>query len=85
MNGTSRMNQRIETINELLELLAALLTTVRRLPPGPERHAALKQVGLFQVRLDTLAAQVPARDSLEQAAPAAVGCRGGLGIAAPSE
>jgi hypothetical protein len=80
------MNQRIETINELSELIAALLTTVRRLPPGPERHAALKQVGLFQVRLDTLAAQVPARDSLvEQAAPAAVGCRGGLGIAAPSE
>jgi hypothetical protein len=47
------MNQRIETINELSELIAALLTTVRRLPPGPERHAALKQVGLFQVRLDT--------------------------------
>jgi hypothetical protein len=59
MNGTSRMNQTIETINELSELIAALLTTVRRLPPGPERHAALKQVGLFQVRLNTLAAQIP--------------------------
>jgi hypothetical protein len=56
------MNQRIETINELSELIAALLTTVRRLPPGPERHAALKQVGLFQVRLNTLAAQIPARE-----------------------
>ena len=56
MNGPSRMKQRIETINELSELIAALLTTVRRLPPGPERHEALKQVGLFQVRLNTLAA-----------------------------
>jgi hypothetical protein len=53
------MNQRIETINELSELIAALLNTVRRLPPGPERQAALKQVGLFQVRLNTLAAQLP--------------------------
>jgi hypothetical protein len=40
------------TINELSELVAALLVSVRRLPPGPERYAALKQVGLFQVRLD---------------------------------
>lgn len=55
MNGMSQMTQRIETINELRELIEALLTTVRRLLPGPERHAALKQVGLFQVRLDTLA------------------------------
>ena len=39
------------TINELSKLLAALLVSVRRLPPGPERYAALKQVGLFQVRL----------------------------------
>jgi len=56
------MNQRIETINELSELIVALLTTVRRLPPGRERHAALKQIGLFQVRLNTLAAQIPARE-----------------------
>jgi hypothetical protein len=58
MNGTSRMNQKIETIKELSQLMAALLATIRRLPPGPERHAALKQVGLFQVRLDTLTAQI---------------------------
>jgi len=62
------MSQRIETIKELSELLEALLTTVRRLPPGPERHAALKQVGLFQVRLDTLAVQIMSRR--EPAAPA---------------
>ena len=54
------MGQRIETksaaIKELSELIAALLESIRRLPPGPERHAALKQIGIFQVRLDALAA-----------------------------
>jgi len=60
------MSQTTETnsaaINELSELIAALLTTVRRLPAGPERYAALRQIGLFQVRLDTLAAQIPGRE-----------------------
>lgn len=60
------MSQSTETnsaaINELSELIAALLNTVCRLPPGPERHAAFKQVGLFQVQLDTLAAQIPGRE-----------------------
>jgi hypothetical protein len=50
------MSERIERIKELSELIAALMAAVRRMPPGPERHAALKQVGIFQVRLDTLAA-----------------------------
>jgi hypothetical protein len=43
-----------EAIRELSELSASLLASVRRLPPGPERHAALKQLGLFQVRLHTI-------------------------------
>jgi hypothetical protein len=50
------MSQRIETIKELSELIAGVLATVRRMPPGPERYAALKQIGIFQVRLDTLSA-----------------------------
>ena len=60
------MNQRIEMIKELSELLGTLWSTVRRLPPGPERHAALKQVGLFQVRLDTLEAQSEPGSPAEQ-------------------
>jgi hypothetical protein len=44
-------------INELSELVASLLASVRKLPPGPERHAALIQIGLFQVRLDSIEAQ----------------------------
>jgi hypothetical protein len=60
MNGTSGMRRRPETdvvINELSDLIASLLASARRLPPGPERHAALKQIGLFQIRLDSIEAQ----------------------------
>jgi hypothetical protein len=42
-------------LEELSELITALLISVRSLPPGPERYAALKQIGLFQVRLDKIA------------------------------
>jgi len=39
---------------ELSDLLKVLLDSARKLPPGPARHAALKQIGKFQVRLSTL-------------------------------
>jgi hypothetical protein len=55
------MSQRIEThgeaIKELSQLISALLAAARSLPPGPERQAALKQIGMFQVKLDRLAAR----------------------------
>lgn len=41
-------------MKELLQSVAALKKSVRQLPPGPERHAALKEVGMFQVRTDAL-------------------------------
>jgi hypothetical protein len=57
----SLMSQKTKTnraaIKELSEQIAVLLAAVRGLPPGPERYAALKQVGSFQVQLDALAAQ----------------------------
>jgi hypothetical protein len=61
MNGPSGMRRRPEAnaaaIEELSELITFLLASARRLPPGPERHAAMKQIGSFQVRLDTIEAQ----------------------------
>jgi hypothetical protein len=53
------MNQRkAETVNrdlkELSGLLKTLLDSARKLPPGPARYAALKQIGKFQVRLSAL-------------------------------
>lgn len=39
---------------ELSDLLKILLDSARKLPPGPARYAALKQIGKFQVRLSAL-------------------------------
>ena len=51
------MGQRIETksaaIKELSELIAALLESIRRLPPGQERHAALKELHEAGLQLET--------------------------------
>jgi hypothetical protein len=54
-NQSTKANR--NAISELSELIATLLTSVRAMPAGPERHDALKQIGLFQVQLDALAAQ----------------------------
>jgi hypothetical protein len=54
MDQTTKPNCKV--VEELSEFITALLISVRRLPPGPERYDALKQIGLFQVRLDKIAA-----------------------------
>jgi len=41
-------------IAELLELLATLKASVRQLSPGPQRQAALKELGAFQMKIDAL-------------------------------
>jgi|GraSoiStandDraft_55_1057291.scaffolds.fasta_scaffold426404_1 hypothetical protein len=42
-------------MQDLEDMLAKLLESARQLPSGPERHAALKQIGVFRVRLDSIA------------------------------
>ena len=41
-------------IHELLQLLINILETIRRLPQGPERIAALAQIKDFQSRLSAI-------------------------------
>jgi hypothetical protein len=41
-------------LKELEEMAAKLLATVRKLPPGPERHGLLKEIGRFRARITGL-------------------------------
>jgi hypothetical protein len=41
----------------LEEMATKLLETARRLPPGSERHDALKEIGTFRVRIAALKAK----------------------------
>ena len=45
----------IEAMHGLEAMLAKLQDTARQLPPGPDRHEALKQIGLMRQRLDAIA------------------------------
>jgi hypothetical protein len=48
-----------------LEVLAAqLLESARKLPPGPDRHDLLKQIGTFRIKLAAIAAK---REQLQSA------------------
>jgi hypothetical protein len=51
-------------MRDLEETLAKLLETVRHLPPGPERHDLLKQIGTFRTKLDAIIAK---REQLQAA------------------
>jgi|SRR5581483_7199785 len=44
----------IDAMDELHTMLAKLLETARKLPPGPDRHEALKEIGLMRRRLDAM-------------------------------
>jgi hypothetical protein len=42
---------------DLENRLAKLLGAVRRLPPGPERHELLKEIGCFRLQIDAIIAE----------------------------
>jgi hypothetical protein len=42
------------TLQELHELAAKLLATARKLPPGQDRHNALREVGKFRLKITNL-------------------------------
>jgi hypothetical protein len=42
---------------DLEDRLAKLLETVHRLPPGPERHEFLKEIGRFRIKMDAILAR----------------------------
>jgi hypothetical protein len=44
-------------MQDLEEMVTGLLETARRLPPGSERHDALKEIGTFRVRIAALKAK----------------------------
>lgn len=46
---------------EFEDRLAKLLETVRRLPPGPERHEFLGEIGRFQMMIDAIIAKQQSR------------------------
>jgi hypothetical protein len=41
-------------LQELREMAAKLLATARELPPGQDRHNALREVGKFRARIAAL-------------------------------
>jgi hypothetical protein len=47
----------------LEEDLAKLLVTVRRLPPGTERHEALKQIGRLRLKIDAIISEQQQKQS----------------------
>ena len=44
-------------MRDLEEKLAKMLTTIRQLPPGPERHELLKEIGRFRIMIDAIKAK----------------------------
>jgi hypothetical protein len=46
--------QELDELRKLMGSLAQLIETAQRLPPGPERAAALAQIRLFQLRMAAL-------------------------------
>jgi hypothetical protein len=43
-----------ETLQELEEMAAKLLATARKLPPGPDRHNMLLEIGRFRTQIAAL-------------------------------
>jgi hypothetical protein len=48
---------RVARLKELEEIAAKLLGTARKLPPGQDRHNALREIGRFRVRITALKAK----------------------------
>ena len=44
-------------MQDLEEIAVKLLETARKLPPGSERHALLKQISTFRTKLAVIAAR----------------------------
>jgi hypothetical protein len=44
-------------MQDLEDMAVKLLETARKLPPGPERHALLKQISTFRTKLAVIAAR----------------------------
>jgi hypothetical protein len=45
---------RATKLQELEEMAATLLATARKLPPGPDRHSIIKEIGRFRAQLSAL-------------------------------
>jgi len=41
-------------LQELEEMATELLATARKLPPGPDRHNMLQEIGRFRARITAL-------------------------------
>ena len=48
-------------MGELEAMLAKLLETAQKLPAGPDRHDALKEIGLMRQRLGAIAREAESR------------------------
>jgi hypothetical protein len=46
-----------ENMQDLEEMAEKLLETARKLPPGPESQALLKQIGTFRARIAEITAK----------------------------
>ena len=44
-------------MHDLEEMAAKLLESARKLPPGPERHDLLKEIGILRARVAAIAAK----------------------------
>jgi hypothetical protein len=44
-------------MRDLEEMAAKLLETASKLPPGPERHELLKEIGTFRARIAVIIAK----------------------------
>jgi hypothetical protein len=53
-----------DTMKDLEDMAAKLLESARKLPPGPDRHDLLKQIGTFRIKLAAIAAK---REQLQSA------------------
>jgi hypothetical protein len=58
---------RATKLQELEEMASKLLATARKLPPGPDRHEILNEIGRFRAQIATLqgASLRPARLGLK--------------------
>ena len=46
-----------DKMRDLEEMAAKLLETASKLPPGPERHEFLKEIGTFRIKLAAITAK----------------------------
>jgi hypothetical protein len=46
-----------DTMKDLEDVATKLLESARKLPPGPDRHDLLKQIGTFRIKLAAIAAK----------------------------